>query len=109
MDKTDPSPGMGDHVVLKAWTSRDDSTQSDLTLHCTDVQEQMVDQLKTSKEVWDKLETAYMHYDQNTQFAILKRLMTIKLQEGNSITEFIEEFQGALDKVVASGLIMTDL
>jgi hypothetical protein len=35
--------------------------------------------------------------------------MTIKLQEGNSITEFIEEFQGALDKVVASGLIMTDL
>jgi hypothetical protein len=35
--------------------------------------------------------------------------MTIELQEGNSITEFIEEFQGALDKVVASGLIMTDL
>lgn len=66
MDKTDPSPGIGDQVVLNAWTLRDDWTQSDLTLHCTDVQEQMVDQLKTSKEVWDKLETTYMHYDQNT-------------------------------------------
>lgn len=66
MDKTDPSPGIGNRVVLKAWTLRDDRTQSDLTLHCTDVQEQMVDQLKTSKEVWDKLETTYMHYDENT-------------------------------------------
>jgi hypothetical protein len=51
MDKTDPSPGIGDQVVLKAWNLRDDSTQSDLKLHCTDVREQMVDQLKTSKEV----------------------------------------------------------
>jgi hypothetical protein len=63
VDKTDPSPGIGNQVVLKAWTLSDDRTQSDLTLHCTDVQEQMVDQLKTSKEVWDKLETTY---DQNT-------------------------------------------
>jgi hypothetical protein len=38
MDKTDPSPGIGNRVVLKAWTLRDDRTQSDLTLHCTDVQ-----------------------------------------------------------------------
>jgi hypothetical protein len=36
MDKTDPSPGIGDQVVLKAWTLRDDRTQSHLTLHCTD-------------------------------------------------------------------------
>jgi len=48
------------------------------------------------------------HFDRTTQLAIQKTLMTIKLQEGKSITKFIEDFQGAFNEVATSRLTIDD-
>lgn len=45
-----------------------------------------------------------VHFERTTQLAIQKTLMTIKLQEGKSITKFIEDFQGAFNEVATSRL-----
>jgi hypothetical protein len=49
-----------------------------------------------------------VHFDRTTQLAIQKTLMTIKLQEGKSITKFIEDFQGAFHEAATSRLTIDD-
>jgi hypothetical protein len=51
-----------------------------------------------------KIKMIYMHFDRTTQLVIQKTLVTIKLQEGKSITKFIEDFQGAFNEVATSRL-----
>jgi hypothetical protein len=74
---TDPNLGTWDQITLKACTLKDDRARFDLTLHCGDVQIQMIWQLKTFKKVWEKLKMIYMQSDQTTQL-VQKRFMTIK-------------------------------
>ncbi len=51
-----------------------------------------------------KIKMICVHFDRTTQ----KTLMTIKLQEGKSITKFIEDFQGAFNEATTSRLTIGD-
>jgi hypothetical protein len=67
---TNPNLGTWNQIVFKEWTLKDDRARFDLILHCGDVKIQMVCQLKTFKEVWEKLKMIYMHFDQTTQLVV---------------------------------------
>lgn len=58
--------------------------------------------------MWDKLQATYELTDLAFQVSIYRKLLAVSLHEGNSVVEFLEDFQGLVDETAVSGLVIAD-
>lgn len=104
----EPNPGSADVALQQVWQSKDAKARATIILHCGDKQIGLVKSLQTSTEVWDKLESTYKQTDLASQVTAQKKLTQLVMNEDTPIIAFIEEFQGVLEEVSNSGLIIPD-
>lgn len=90
--------------ALKAWRSSDSKARADIILHCGDAQIQLIHSLPTSKEMWDKLKATYDHVDIGTQVHSHRKLTNMKLLDSQSVPEFLDQWQAAVDDTTSAGL-----
>jgi len=64
--------------------------------------------LKTSKEIWDKLKATYECCNKVLKLSCFKKLFNLTMSDGQIVPKNLEDFQGALDKVVVVGLTFND-
>lgn len=78
----------------------------EIILHLGDRQVQMVRTLGTSQAIWDFLRTTFEHTDLVYQVTLIKRLLNMSMDEGQSATKFVDEWQTLLDEVIVAGLVV---
>ncbi len=111
VDGTNLHPKATDLVSQVAWKSRDLKAHFNLILHCGDCQIQLIISLKTSQKIGPNL-----NQPMNTNIT-LSKLGSISAYiyiyiylffESQSMTEFLEEWQGALDEAVVARLVIPE-
>ncbi len=108
VDGTNPHLGAIDLVSQVAWMSRDFKSHSKLIIHCGDHQIQLIISLKTSQQIWAKLKSTYEHKHNASQVGIHECIFSFSLSESQSVTKFLEEWQGALHEAVVARLVILE-
>eukprot|EP00249_Psilotum_nudum_P031484 c4560_g2_i1 orf=170-1129(+) len=103
VDGTIPSPGIA-HADYTTWKLANTKAKSDIILHLGARQIELIQNLATSHEVWNKLKTTYKHADVASQVSIHRKLMRMQLRENQSVPEFLEHWQGVLDEAMLARL-----
>jgi hypothetical protein len=108
VDGTDLHLGAIDIVFQVVWKSKDLKACSNLIFHFGDHQIQLIISLKTFQQIWAKLKSTYEHKHNASQVGIHKHIFFLFLSKSQSLTEFLEEWQGALDEVIVARLVILE-
>jgi len=108
VDGIDPHLVATDLIFQVAWKSRDLKARSNLNLHCGDHQIQLIISLKTFQQIWAKLKSTYEHKHNASQVGIHKQIFYLSLSKSQSLIEFLEEWQGALDEAIVARLVILE-
>lgn len=77
----------------------------EIVLRVGDRQVQMTRPLVTSKLIWDFFRSTYEHTDLVSQVTLIKKLINLSMEDGQNVTQFLDEWQGLLDETaVVAGL-----
>ncbi|MCO5565027.1 hypothetical protein L7F22_018697 [Adiantum nelumboides] len=98
------APPTTDAAGLARWQQKDLAARMEIIIHLGDRQVQLVRALSTSNAVWKLLRSSYEHTDLVTQVTLLKRLVNSTMNEGQSATQFIDDWQKILDDGAIAGL-----
>ncbi|MCO5560059.1 hypothetical protein L7F22_013665 [Adiantum nelumboides] len=102
------APPTTDAEGLACWQQKDLAAQMKIIVHLGDHQVQLVRALSTSNAVWKLLRSSYEHTDLITQVTLLKRLVNSTMNEGQSATQFIDEWQKILDDGAIASLAIPE-
>lgn len=105
---TEPDPGNANAATQDAWKVKDHSTQTEIVLHLSDKQVQLIRLITTSKEMWDFLKREYEHTDLPSQVTLLKRLINLEMKDEQSADTFVDDWQTLLDNAVISGVVIPE-
>ena len=72
-------------------------------MHLSDDQVVLVKDLGSAKEIWDTLKERHEHSDRTMKINILQRLVTMEMNESDSIDNFIRNWQSVLDAALSAG------
>ncbi|MCO5595191.1 hypothetical protein L7F22_049230 [Adiantum nelumboides] len=102
------APPTTDAVGLARWQQKDLAARMEIIVHLGDCHVQLVRALSTSNAVWKLLRSSYEHTDLVTQVTLLKRLVNSTMNEGQSATQFIDDWQKILDDGAIAGLAIPE-
>jgi hypothetical protein len=108
VDGIDPHLGAINLVFQVAWKSRDLKVRSNFILHCGYHQIQLIISLETFQQIWAKLKSTYKHKHNASQVGIHKHIFCLSLSKSQSLIEFLEEWQGALDEAIVARFIILE-
>ncbi|KAK2382824.1 zinc knuckle (CCHC-type) family protein [Trifolium repens] len=63
---------------------------------------------KHAKSLWDKLEQLYAKKTGNNKMYLIKKMLSLKLQEGTSCADHLNTFQGIMNQLSAMGIKFDD-
>lgn len=78
--------------LQSAWEPKDSKARCEILLHCSPTQLLWVQNLKTSKEVWDLLEATYAKTIKGLQVRIYKKLTHLTLSKSSNVISFLKEW-----------------
>lgn len=61
-----------------------------------------------ARTLWEKIESLYASKSGNKKFYLLNRFLNLRYQEGTSISDHLNEFQGLLDQMSSMGIKFDD-
>ncbi len=85
------------------WTEKDEKAHSKIALNIEDNQIQHIRTCKSAKEAWEKLKDFHEKDTPNSRVAILKKLMTKKLEENEDAVAHVNEMNELFQKLLALG------
>jgi hypothetical protein len=88
---------------LKDWKKKDLEARIEIIMHLSDEQVDLVKDLESSKEIWDTLKDRHEPSDRMTKINTLRSLVTMEMQEEESIDTLIRNWQSALDSALSAG------
>ena len=88
---------------LKEWRRKDLDARMEIIMHLSDDQVDFIKDLETSKEIWDTLKERHEPSDRTTKIYTLRHLVTMEMNESDSIDIFIKNWQSALDAALSAG------
>ena len=88
---------------LKEWKQKDLEARIEFIMHLSDEQVDFVKDLKSSKEKWDTLKERHEPSNRTTKINTLRNLLTMEMNEDNSIDTLIRNWQMALDLALSTG------
>lgn len=89
--------------VTEAWIERDQKTHSLIALCVEDDQIQHIKKCKCAKEAWKNLKEFYEKDSANSRVAILRKLMTKKLEENDDMVAHVKEMNELFQKLLTLG------
>ncbi|MCO5582551.1 hypothetical protein L7F22_036448 [Adiantum nelumboides] len=107
-DGTTLQPDPADVAAVAAWKKRDLSARLELLLHMEDAQTQAVRTLTTAHDIWKRLESTYERKDVSAQVNLLKKLITLTVEDTSDIAKFTRIWRLALDDILISGLALPE-
>jgi len=88
-------------LAQKEWKRLDRKAKSDLILSIHSSQLAQVRNLKSSREVWLKLESIYASKGPARKATLLKQLILQRMSEGGDVRDYMSRFFDAVDKLAA--------
>ena len=88
---------------LIEWKKKDLEARIEIIMHLSDEQVDLVKDLKSSKEIWDTLKERHEPSDRTTKINTLRNLVTMEMNEDDSIETLIRNWQSALDSALSAG------
>lgn len=89
--------------VTDVWTEKDEKTHSLIALSVEDGQIQHIRKCKSAKEAWKNLKEFHEKDTPNSRVAILRKLMTKKLEENGDVVAHVNEMNELFQKLLALG------
>ena len=88
---------------LQEWRRKDLDARMEIIMHLSDDQVDFIKDLKSSKEIWDTLKERHEPSDRTTKIYTLRNLVTMEMNESDSIDIFIKNWQFSLDAALSAG------
>lgn len=94
--------------TLEEWKMLDGQAESDILLAVSPSELTELDNLNSSKEIWDKLKSLYQSSGTVRKATLLKKLALTRMQEGDDIKKHLAEYFEADKKLKEIGLVVPD-
>ncbi|XP_068158475.1 uncharacterized protein [Drosophila tropicalis] len=90
------------------WTTLDQKALAMITLSIKTSQLGHVKQCASAHEAWKKLQEAHQPRGPVRKVALFKKLLSKRIQEGQSISSYLSDFKEILDKLAGVGIEILD-
>lgn len=103
-----PAPRDGNEDEVKSWERMDERAKADLVLSMGRTELRVVKNCDTSKAMWEKLENTYQPRGSARKAALLRKLITFKMDEHDDMAEHVRKFYDLKDRLNEADLVMNE-
>lgn len=87
------------------WDKRDGKARACILLHLKDTQLLLVNNLKTSKEMWDGLCGMFETKHATSKVFLSQKLYTMKMSKEESVTDHLNNFKSIIERLATIGVV----